>query len=113
MSNSGKLFDAKDIYKLRRNNEGGSKIGLFLGGATPSNSAVIDKITFNGGNATDFGNLTLARHQAVGGGNTPSQSNIIDYITIATTGNAADFGDMLTVNDGSAGASDSHGGLQS
>ena len=29
-----------------------------------------------------------------GGGETPNKTNIIDYITIATTGNAIDFGDM-------------------
>ena len=31
----------------------------------------------------------------VAGGSTPSASNIIDYINIAITGNAADFGDLL------------------
>lgn len=118
MSNSGKLFDAKDIYKLRRNNEGGSKIGLFLGGATPSNTAVIDKITFNGGNATDFGDLTLARNQAVGGGSDTravamggttggpaGYQNIIDYVQFNSTGNAADFGDLTVVKNGAAGGS--------
>ena len=98
--------------------------GIIAGGVSPSELNVIGYITIaSTGNATDFGDLTQARSRLAGnssniracfaGGNTPSQSNIIDYITIATTGNAADFGDMLTVNDGSAGASDSHGGLQS
>jgi|TARA_E500000305_G_scaffold77250_1_gene62870 hypothetical protein len=118
MSNSGKLFDAKDIYKLRRNNEGGSKIGLFMGGATPSNTALIDKITFNGGNATDFGDLTLARNQAVGGGSDTravamggttggpaGYQNIIDYVQFNSTGNAADFGDLTVVKNGAAGGS--------
>ena len=38
----------------------------------------------------------------------------MDYITIASTGNAADFGDLVTASSGrSKGAnSDSHGGLQ-
>ena len=31
----------------------------------------------------------------VAGGNAPSASNVIDYINIASTGNAADFGDLL------------------
>jgi len=118
MSNSGKLFDAKDIYKLRRNNEGGSKIGLFLGGATPSNTALIDKITFNGGNATDFGDLTLARNQAVGGGSDTravamggttggpaGYQNVIDYVQFHSTGNAADFGDLTVPKNGPAGGS--------
>ena len=114
MSNSGKLFDAKDIYKLRRNNEGGSKIGLFMGGATPSDTAGIDKITFNGGNATDFGDLTTARNQAVGGGSdtrgvamggNPSYQNVIDYVQFNTTGNAADFGDLTQGKNGAQGGS--------
>ena len=29
-----------------------------------------------------------------GGGGAPSISNVIDYVTIATTGNATDFGDL-------------------
>ena len=32
------------------------------------------------------------------GGRDPSNTNIIDYITIATTGNATDFGDLLAAN---------------
>ena len=37
--------------------------------------------------------------------------NTMDFITIATTGNATDFGDMLAASRTGAGASDSHGGL--
>ena len=29
------------------------------------------------------------------GGRTPSNSNVIDFITIASAGNATDFGDLL------------------
>ena len=40
------------------------------------------------------------------GGRTPSNSDVIDYITIATTGNAVDFGNLLAAgymgNGGSA-----------
>jgi hypothetical protein len=46
------------------------------------------------------------------GGNNPSGStNIIDFITIATTGNATDFGDLLSVEKWFQGCSDVHGGL--
>lgn len=64
------------------------------------------------GNATDFGDLTLARNEFTacasttrgcflgglefGGGSYPS-TNIIDYVTIASIGNATDFGDLTTV----------------
>ena len=57
------------------------------------------------GNATDFGDLTVARTSTSAcssstrgltfGGTSPSR-NIIDYITIASTGNATDFGDLVT-----------------
>ena len=85
--------------------------GLFAGGYTPSNIDVIDYITIaEDGNAVDFGNLSFARNRTagvesttrglIGGGAVPSPSpfdeggNMIDYITIATTGNSFDFGDL-------------------
>lgn len=73
----------------------------------------IDYVTIaTTGNATNFGDLTAERDNAVGaladstracfaGGNFPSGafSNLdIDYVTIATTGNAVDFGDLTTGN---------------
>ena len=77
------------------------------------------------GSATDFGDLTLGRYTGEGvsngtrgvfcGGATgpaaPNAVNNIDYITIATTGNAADFGDMYEIQRQGGGMSDSHGGL--
>ncbi len=68
------------------------------------------------GNATDFGDLTLKRNyvascsnasRAISMGGASTQhgdgtaytaygTTIIDYVTIATTGNATDFGDLLT-----------------
>ena len=45
------------------------------------------------------------------GGYAPGITNLIDYVTIATTGNAKDFGDLLVVQRGIAATSDSHGGL--
>ena len=85
--------------------------GLFAGGYTPSNIDVIDYITISEDcNAVDFGNLSFARNRTagvesttrglIGGGAVPSPSpfdeggNMIDYITIATTGNSVDFGDL-------------------
>ena len=106
---------------------------VFGGGAAYSTmSNVIDYVTIaSTGNATDFGDLTVAR-AALGGacsntralfaagpydyyGGTGGNGNTIDYITIATTGNAADFGDINTVSlpgGGVAGNSNVHGGLQ-
>ena len=46
------------------------------------------------------------------GGNVPgSVTNAIKYITIATTGNASDFGDISAEVTVPTGLSDSHGGL--
>ena len=45
------------------------------------------------------------------GGATPSEVNTIDYITIASTGDGADFGDLVAANSNAYGTSDSHGGL--
>ena len=88
----------------------------------------IDFITIaTEGNATDFGDLTDQRRNVTGNSNgvrgtfssgttggsgTGNNLNIIDFITIASTGNASDFGDLTNPKRCSAmGGSDSHGGL--
>ena len=85
--------------------------GCIAGGATPSNSDVIDFVTMSSqGDAVDFGNLTVTGHGIsmcindstrgvfVGrtGGSPSAFKNTIDYITIASTGDAVDFGDVST-----------------
>ena len=37
--------------------------------------------------------------------------NVIDYVNIATTGNATDFGDLTVTRTGLAACSNAHGGL--
>lgn len=98
--------------------------GVFAGGkadapASPVNT--IDFITISTlGNSTDFGDLTVARfgfggcsnavRGVFGGGATQSgpiiKTNVIDFITIASTGNATDFGDR-TIADFYNGAASS------
>ena len=72
------------------------------------------------GNATDFGDLTVARYgggvtgnniRAICMGDSTTPGNTIDYITIASTGDAADFGDMLNTVGHGAACSNGHGGL--
>jgi hypothetical protein len=93
-------------------------------------SNIIDYVTISTfGNATDFGDATSS---GLGGGAvassvrgvfcigqnpslSPVDQNVLNYVTIATTGNAQDFGD-LTRGPGSYSrhtgpVSDSHGGL--
>ncbi len=78
------------------------------------------------GNGTDFGDLTEGRgliagvasptRGVFGGGrnNTPSsntQKNTMEYITIASTGNAADFGDISSLRYGMTGLSSATRGI--
>ena len=89
--------------------------GLVMGGGrTTPGSAGINNITFieiqSGGNAQDFGDLTDADVIIGGslasstrgiraGGFDPSPAsnlNTIDFVTIANTANATDFGDLVT-----------------
>ena len=103
--------------------------GVFVGGkAAPTTVSNIDFITITSeGNGQDFGDLTQARRNIAGNSNsiratfaagttassgTGNNVNTIDFITIATTGNANDFGDLANVARASnMGGSDSHGGL--
>ena len=82
---------------------------VFMAGGTPIRLSEIDFVTFSStGNAADFGDMTVAR--AAGGdaghssetrallsaGSTPSTdaNDTIDFITIASTGNGVDFGNL-------------------
>ena len=98
--------------------------GLFAGGYNPSNQ-VQNKIDFvtiaTTGNATDFGDLSVARrsgggtsnsiHSIFAGGYLPGVSNTIDRVSIQSTGDAVDFGDFFFKVHENSGSSDSHGGL--
>ena len=46
-----------------------------------------------------------------GGYISPATTNVMNFVTIATTGDEADFGDLSTARRDTAGFSDSHGGL--
>ena len=104
--------------------------GLFLGGSdVDSPYATVNTIEYitiaTTGNGTDFGDLFQARYNGQGvsngtrgvvcGGATgpaaPDAVNTIDYVTIATLGNAKDFGDIFELQRSGGGMSDSHGGL--
>ena len=71
--------------------------------------------------AQDFGDLSQARALISGTSNSlrgifaagiaPSRVNTIDFITIASTGNAADFGDMTETTHSPHAGSNGHGGL--
>ena len=59
-----------------------------------------------------IGTLANSTRGIVAGGETPTRVNIIEYITIASTGDVTDFGDLTELKDDCTGFSDSHGALQ-
>ena len=102
--------------------------GVFGGGGDPSNTSIINFVTIaSTGNSQDFGDLTVNRitMSAVGNSNRicflsgqqnpapAAGTDVIDFVTIATTGNATDFGDT-TGNLGFkiSGGSNGHGGIK-
>jgi hypothetical protein len=102
--------------------------GIFGSGyVTPTGDVnTIDYITIaTTGNATDFGDLTQIKYSPgacssstrgiFGGAGISSpvnaSANVIDYITIATTGNATDFGDLTQARRYSAACSSSTRGV--
>ena len=83
-----------------------------------SNGNVMDFFTMTSlGNATDFGDLTVARGSGGGGSNstravfmggtttpsTPAGHTTIDYVQIASLGDAIDFGDSIEARNGGDG----------
>ena len=97
--------------------------GITFGGGTgPSQVNEINYITIGTlGNSVDFGDLSSGRYYAQGLSSSTrgvtagayqespgsSSSNIIEFITIASTGDATDFGDLITAAQlaGSSGGS--------
>ena len=81
--------------------QGGTASGSYNNG-----NNTIDYVTADTtGNASDFGDMTNARHSGgytnddtrgvfLSGLISSGYSNVIDYITMASTGNATDFGDL-------------------
>ncbi len=127
IATTGNSSDFGDLTTGRGNFTGlcSSTRGVFAGGSNPANN-IIDFVTIaSAGNASDFGDMVTGNSVAccstsnnirgviVGGDLQPSNAftNTMQHITIATTGNSLDFGDMLTVGAYRNMTSDSHGGL--
>jgi hypothetical protein len=102
--------------------------GVFAGSGSSAaaNDPTIDYITIQStGNATDFGDLSHVRRTLgggmhndvrglwVGGYAWPEYAtvDVIDYVTIATTGNAVDFGNATTTCSGNFGTSNGTRGV--
>ena len=129
IANSADALDFGDLDQGRFESSGVSNDtrGVFGPSENPSYAQnVIQFITIaTTGNAQDFGDSTVqTKKQAsmcsttrglfAGGQQVPSPSNffdIIDQITIASAGNATDFGDLLAANFMCTGVSDSTRGV--
>lgn len=98
-------------------------IGLF-GGSLGSTTATIEQIVLtSAGNATDFGDLTVARgfcsnggaasvtRGIFAGGNDGDRVNVMDYVDLTTTGNAVDFGNLIAAVEKMAGCSSETRGI--
>lgn len=127
IASAGNSTDFGDLTVARQGlGGGGSSVrGLFAGSYPVGN--VIDYVTIaSTGDASDFGDLTVNRGGQNGSmsSNTralfaggyiypasPNVSDVIDFVTIASTGNAADHGDLTAGRQNHAGASNGHGGL--
>ena len=103
---------------------------VVLGGDATSPEAFKDTIEYftmaTRGNTTDFGNASSntgaindnAATNTIRGvyhnaktSDGGSNKNILEYVTIASTGNATDFGDLTSTRNSGCGLSDTHGGL--
>ena len=130
IATTGAATDFGDLTQSKSYAGGASNStrGLFFGGDVPGNYVnVIEYITIaSTGNATDFGDL-LNTWEPYGNGAVSSSTravvgpsyvpyggpvvNTLQYVEIATTGNAVDFGDSTVARQATAGVSNGHGGL--
>jgi len=123
--NSQNFFVLPKGTTTDRNQTGGR--GVFGGGQSPPALNTIDYVTISStGNAQDFGDLTLERQLGLTGGASSSSrgifgggfgnspvtvSDVIDYVTISSTGNAQDFGDLTSARFNHSSLSNSTRGL--
>ena len=134
ISSGGTAFDFGDLNVATLRDGGkacNSTRGVWAGGqvvpsTSPGTTALIQYVTMATlGNASNFGQLTIDRHDAQGVQSptrgvfgswrtkTPTTLNLntIDYITIATLGDALDFGDLVEVATANAPSSNSIRGI--
>lgn len=125
IASAGNATDFGDLTVGRQSPGGLSSTtrGLFAGGwnNVSARSNVIDYITVaSAGNAIDFGDISVATSGTAGGVNNTTRGvfaggfktsggnayiNEIQYVTIASIGNAIDFGDLTTTRNQMAGGS--------
>ena len=121
-TNWGEMNRKRSLYAFSN-----SVRGIMAGGFDPARLSAMEYLTIasEGTNASDFGDLTGTKDAGGANGHSSNQVrglitggydgsnliNSIDFITIATTGNAQDFGDCSTPWGYVSNTTDSHGGL--
>jgi len=111
-----------DRYYFASTDNGTNDRGIFAGSFSAGTANSIEYITITSlGNGTDFGDL-LSKRGYIGGGTSnrsnnrgvfagghdwelASNVNIIEYVTISTTGNSTDFGDLSSNRNTMSGCS--------
>ena len=99
-----------------------TEVVVYLRRSDQSNIIEFIEHSINGEIAIDFGDLqqfinkvasvsSSKRAVTAGGFDSPAFTNIIDFITIANTGNATDFGDLLTAKRNVGGAGNDTRGI--
>jgi hypothetical protein len=135
IASKGNSFDIGDLQDGRyygagvcSNVRGVVGGGIAIQPGTLGMTSLLEFVTIaSDGNAVVFGDLTTQRGKIAsaethirgvfigsdsGNPSTSTYTNVMDFITIASTGNASDFGDITGAeNHQLAGFSDSHGGL--
>jgi len=128
ISSKGNAVDEGDLMVQggQFNAASNSIRGVWAGGSSSRAKTFIQYRTLaTSGTTEHFGDLNYAQRDGAGastqtratfiGGlrNTPSATKInnIEFVTISSTGNASDFGDLSLPRNSFGGLSDSHGGL--
>ena len=131
IATTGNAQDFGDViggsYGLNQGGQAGSSTrGLIAGGSSNSAPAEVEKIQFvtfaSLGDAQDFGDLVDQNGYSLVGASSDTRAlfamggnigspfvtvNTIQFVTIATTGNATDFGDLTATRYGGGGLSNS------
>ena len=133
ITTTGNAKDFGDcITKTKDGSAAGNQIrGIFHASEGPSGTTATNSLQYvtiqTSGNSIEFGDLTIARTNSTGelsspvrgifmGGyipSSPNYTNTIDYVTISTTSNAVDFGDMTEAKSSYGVLSNSTRGIRS
>ena len=123
IASTGNSSDFGDAERIAQANSSAACSGTRMVFGAAQGDGQMDMLEMaSTGTSTGFGDMTVKRSSFAamsdcirgvfaGGDGSPTQFNEIDYFTIATQGNAIDFGDLPYKNQQTTGLSNGHGGL--